>query len=319
MTDKDLVITIRDARKRFRGGIFRRDLDALRGVSFEVQRGTIFALLGPNGAGKTTLIKILLGIIQQWHGSATLLGQPVGNRRCRKAVGYLPENLKLARHHSAHTALGYFGRLSGLTSSEIRQRRPRVLEMVGLRGREKESVRRFSKGMQQRLGLAQAMMHDPELLILDEPTDGLDPVGRSQVRATLQQLRDEGHTVFLNSHLLQEVELICDRVAILDAGQLKFVGTLDELTPHQHTAIDLELVGNDQQVRDALHPLKVESHLITPAGIHRIHAIADQQYEIDALIDRLRQRRISILRLTRRRKTLEDAFLDLIAVQAEVA
>src|SRR5262245_49491241 len=164
------------------GLIRRKRQEALRGVSLRVERGEIFGLLGGNGAGKTTFIKILLGIIRRSGGDARLLGYAAGDWRGRKLIGYLPENLRVPRHLTGLTALEYYGHLSNVPTSLIRQRRGGLLEMVGLADRAKDPVRTYSKGMLQRLGLAQAMLHEPELFVLDEPTDGLDPLARSQVR-----------------------------------------------------------------------------------------------------------------------------------------
>ena len=174
-----------------------------------------------------------------------------------------------------------------MSHRDIRQRRDGILKMVGLDGRDRESVRRFSKGMQQRLGLAQALLHQPEVLILDEPTDGLDPVGRSQVRTVLQKLRDEGQTVFINSPLLQEVELVCDRVAILDKGQLRFVGTIEELTPDKETAIELELLGKESDVLSALEGMSAEVLESSSPSVVRLTIPVVDSSQVDAIVDRL--------------------------------
>src|SRR5687768_3655713 len=200
------AIEVDTLKKTYRDGLFgSRSIEALRGISFRVERGEIFALLGPNGAGKTTFIKILLGIVRKSGGSAQMLGHPAGDRRSRKHIGYLPENLRLPRHLTANTALELCGNLSGLSTREVHERRGKLLELVGLADRAGDSVKKYSKGMLQRLGLAQSLLHDPDLLIFDEPTDGLDPVARAQVRAVLLDLKSKGKTIFLNSHILQEV------------------------------------------------------------------------------------------------------------------
>lgn len=312
------AISVNQVSKTFARSVFGGSLKALDNVSFNVPRGQIFGLLGPNGAGKTTLIKILLGIIRRSGGEARLLGLAAGDRRSRRRVGYLPEQLKLPRHQTARTALEYYGRLSGMSYRSIRQRRDGILKMVGLEGRDRESVRRFSKGMQQRLGLAQALLHEPEVLILDEPTDGLDPVGRSEVRSVLQELRDAGQTVFINSHLLQEVELVCDRVAILDKGKLRFVGTIEELTPDQETMIELELMGNKADILNALEGMSPDVLPSPVSSVVRLSIPVEDSKQIDAIVDRLRNRNISIQKMNPKRVTLEDAFLNLITVQAEV-
>lgn len=218
-------------RKVYRGGRWwrRSDIHALQGVSLSACRGQVFGLLGPNGAGKTTLIKILLGVIRSSGGRASLFGLPAGSTPARRRVGYLPESLRVDRHHTARSALSFYGRLSGLDSKAIRDRSDELLELVGLSTRDRESVKRFSKGMLQRLGLAQALMHDPDLLVLDEPTDGLDPVGRQEVRKVIERLRAAGKTIFLNSHILHEVELVCTHLAIMAHGEVLASGSLDEL------------------------------------------------------------------------------------------
>ena len=211
------------------GLVFKKRFEALKEVTFSVREGEIFGLLGPNGAGKTTLLKILLGIIRKSNGTASMLGFPAGSREGRKQVGYLPEHLRVPRHMTGYQALEFFGNLSNLPTRQIREKRGELLELVGLAGRAKDSVKQYSKGMLQRLGLAQALLHDPKLLFLDEPTDGLDPRARAGMRAIISGLQERGVTVFLNSHLLQEVEMVCQRVAILDKGNLRYCGEVDQI------------------------------------------------------------------------------------------
>ena len=225
------VIQVKDLEKTYRSGVFRRrTLHALQKVTLEVPQGEIYGLLGPNGAGKTTLIKVLLGIVRKSAGDATVLGRRAGDVEARRKIGYLPENHRIPRHLTGSTALEYYGCLSGLSVAEVHRRAPELLDVVGLKGREKDRVSGYSKGMQQRLGLAQAMLHKPKLIILDEPTDGVDPVGRKEIREVLRRLAADGATVFLNSHLLQEIELICENVAILTNGQVRKTGSVKELT-----------------------------------------------------------------------------------------
>jgi ABC-2 type transport system ATP-binding protein len=311
------------------GFVRRKKREALRSVSFSVEQGEIFGLLGGNGAGKTTFIKILLGIIGRTDGVATLLGYPAGDRRARKRVGYLPENLRVPRHLTAITALEYYGHLSNVPSRVIRERRGPLLERVGLAPRANDPVRNYSKGMLQRLGLAQAMLHDPDIFILDEPTDGLDPIARSQVRGYLAELKQQGKTVFLNSHILQEVELICDRVAILDRGHLKDVAPVKELTArnsrplHEAVEIHLDLAGTENDIRDALQQLA-----IPPAAVSNWQSVAEQgatthavrlnvnlpdQLAVDELIDELRRRKVSIIGMLRPKMSLEQAYLEIVA------
>lgn len=341
MTDP-LAVTVRDLAKVYRGGLFRRRVQALNGVSLDVPRGEIFGLLGPNGAGKTTLIKILLGIVRRSSGSASVLGHGVGDRRGRRAIGYLPESHRIPHHLTGNTALEYYGQLSGMPLTEIRAKRDGLLDTVGLGKWGRTPVRNYSKGMQQRLGLAQAMLHDPELLILDEPTDGVDPVGRAEIRDVLFQLKDRGKTVFLNSHLLQEIELVCDRVAILHAGLVRHVGPVRELTEATSNCIlyevrgplsDIELLvesdatldfgeelngnGNDEPVgldADA-EPDSEESTDKEPSSGPVAVTLIQQphsQDDVDAAVDSLRELGVSIESVSRERLTLEQAFLQLL-------
>jgi len=307
----DSVIDIQALRKTYRDGFFgQRRIEALRGVSFRVERGTIFGLLGPNGAGKTTLIKVLLGIVRKTGGSAALLGQPAGDRHGRRSVGYLPENHRIPRHHTANSALEYYGSLSGMSGSEIRSRQSELLELVGLGNWGRSSVKKFSKGMLQRLGLAQALMHNPELLILDEPTDGVDPVGRSEMRVTLQRLKSDGKTIFINSHLLQEIELVCDRVGILVQGELRKEGLVEEITRRHET--EITVLGSETSIREALGPQIASMKDLGDSRFLIMLQIPDQS-SVDRCIDGLRSGGISIEQLVRRRDTLEEAFLDIVA------
>lgn len=309
----DSVIDVQALRKTYRDGFLgQRRIEALRGVSFRVERGTIFGLLGPNGAGKTTLIKVLLGIVRKTGGTAALLGQPAGDRHGRRSVGYLPENHRIPRHHTANSALEYYGSLSGMSASEIQSRRPELLELVGLGNWGRSPVKKFSKGMLQRLGLAQALMHNPELLILDEPTDGVDPVGRSEMRVTLQRLKSDGKTIFINSHLLQEIELVCDRVGILVQGELRREGLVEEITRRHET--EMTLVGSEAAIRGALGSQQIASMKPLGDGDNRFLIVLQipDQSTVDRCIDGLRSGGISIEQLVRRRDTLEEAFLDIV-------
>ena len=194
-----------------------------------VQPGEVFGFLGPNGAGKTTTVKILLGLVNATSGEARILGKPAGDAESRRRVGYLPENFRFHDWLTGYSLLDFHATLSGVGLTERRERIPRVLDLVGLHGRGNDRIRGYSKGMTQRIGLAQAIVHDPELVLLDEPTSALDPVGRREVRDLIRSLQSRGMTVFLNSHLLSEVEMVCDRVAIVDGGRVVRSGRLEEL------------------------------------------------------------------------------------------
>ncbi len=306
------AIDVRNLRKTYGSRWRGRRIDALRGVTLQVPRGEIFGLLGPNGAGKTTLIKVLLGIIRRTGGDAQMLDFPAGDLRGRRRVGYLPEHHRIPRHHTAYSALAYYGGLSGMSPSEVRARRDPLLETVGLKGWGDVPVTQFSKGMQQRLGLAQAMLHEPELLVLDEPTDGVDPVGRSEMRVLLQRLKDQGKTMFLNSHLLQEVELVCDRVAILDRGELLQVSEVDALTVEAVNDVQFTFAGDDAQLRQAFGDAPAQPVAVLDNGQFMITLVDPAQGDVDRTIDLARTGGLSVLSIERRRQTLEEAFLKII-------
>ncbi len=313
------AIEVSGLRKVYKSGLFaQKRFQSLAGVDLHVQRGEVFGLLGPNGAGKTTLIKILLGIIRPSGGQATVLGERAGSKAARQHIGYLPENLNFASHQTAIRAMKFYGRLSRLDETTIRKRSAELIELVGLKGRDRELVTRFSKGMRQRLGLAQAMLHDPDLLIMDEPTDGLDPVGRSQIRQLITLLKERGKTVFLNSHILQEVELVCDRVAILVAGQLRGIGRPRDLSEQFHGSlgerVTLELSGEATSLEQFAKTTTGE-FMPMPNGRCTLALSVENQSEVDQLIDRLRQAQISLFKLERTRPSLEQVFLSMVGNQ----
>jgi ABC-2 type transport system ATP-binding protein len=212
------------------GAFGRRRLRALDGVSFNVGAGEVFGLLGPNRAGKTTLVKLLLSLTRPTSGRVTRLGRPASDRSTLARVGYVHENHAFPRYLSATALLEYYGALSLLPEPEVKERVPRLLELVGLADRAREPIAHFSKGMVQRLGLAQALINDPELLVLDEPSEGLDLAGRLTVREVADGLRRRGRSVLLVSHVLGEVEQMCDRLAVLVGGRLAHLGPLAGLT-----------------------------------------------------------------------------------------
>jgi ABC-2 type transport system ATP-binding protein len=316
----EAAISVQDLRKRYKRGIIRRKtVDALQGVSFDVRPGEIFGLLGPNGAGKTTLIKILLGIVKRSGGDARVLGRAVGDRQGRQRVGYLPENHRIPRHLTGDTALEYYGQLSRLSLSEIRNRGQRLLDLVGLSDWGTTPVKAYSKGMQQRLGLAQAMLHEPDLLILDEPTDGVDPVGRAKIREALFMLKEQGTTIFLNSHLLQELELVCDRVAILQNGKVRHVGSVIELTEASSSDLKFQVIGSLERVQTTIARLDNSSAWrVDSAGeAHTIVTDIVEQSSIDQAVDAFRHNEISIRSIRRDRLTLEEVFLDMLTPEKE--
>lgn len=282
-------------------------VEALRDVSIRVAPGEIYGLLGQNGAGKTTLIKILLGITSATAGEAELLGRPVGKTEVRYRVGYLPEDHHFPDYHTGYSLLDYYGALLGVGRSDRRRRIPEYLELVGLKGRMRYKIRTYSKGMKQRLGLAQAMFHDPEVIFLDEPTDGVDPVGRREIRSIMQQLKERGKTIFLNSHLLGEVELICDRVGILQKGEMIRTGSVAALTQQR----GLFVIGLAPGQTLPADELAKRGYTITPRGEHWEIGVTDGE-SIDPVVDLLRGCGLSIRHLMEKRQSLEDLFVQTV-------
>jgi ABC-2 type transport system ATP-binding protein len=295
--------------KIYRGGIRnRREIRALEELSLTVDSGQIFSLLGPNGAGKTTFIKILLSLTHPTSGSASVLGRPVTEARVRRKIGYLPENHRFPGYLTGQQVLSSFGRLSGVNDSRLRSRIDDLLILVGMQQWRNIKIRKYSKGMMQRLGLAQALVNDPDLLFLDEPTDGVDPVGRKEIRDVLRGLRDEGKTIFLNSHLLSEVELISDRVAILDHGKLLKVGTVEELTTTEASY----LIGYEGALPEALLTEAAARVLGISTSADGIVAHVTDPASLNAVIDVLRKHHVLITSVGQQRNTLEDSFISLI-------
>jgi len=291
----------------FGGGGFR----AVDGLTLEVGRGQVFGLLGPNGAGKTTLVKMLLGLARPTSGEARLLGAPVGDTLVRRKIGYLPEGHRFPPYLTGVQMLNLFGEMCGCERDKLARRVPEVLELVGMRDAAKRKLREFSKGMTQRMGLAQALIHEPELIILDEPTDGVDPVGRAAVRQIVQSLKERGVTVFINSHLLQEVELICDRVVIMVKGKLVREGAIEELTP-RNGRYRFELASVPANLRVVLGDLGAgfEAH-------ERGFELQLSDAELDQCVDLLRGAGVSIRGILARRLNLEQAFIQLVKAQQQ--
>jgi|LSQX01.2.fsa_nt_gb ABC-2 type transport system ATP-binding protein len=227
--DVPKMIEVVDLEKTFHIGFFRRKVEAVRSVSFHVEKGEVFGLLGPNGAGKTTTLKMMMGLIRMDRGRIQLLGQSAKSHHARESVGYLPENPYFHEYLTPRELLGFYGQLCGLSSAQISERRDQLIERVGLSHAATRPLRKFSKGMLQRIGIAQALIAKPSLLILDEPMSGLDPIGRKFVMDLMQELRDSGVTILFSSHILSDVERLCDRVVILNHGRKVSEGPLTEL------------------------------------------------------------------------------------------
>ena len=307
MAASDTLLHVRDLRKVYKSSLFgKKGIAAIDGVSLEVGRGTVFGLLGPNGAGKTTMIKVLLALVGGYEGEARIFGLPPSDPHSRRKVGYLPEAHRLPGHLTGRQVMKLFGALAGAEPHAVERRTGELLERVGMTQAADRKVREYSKGMQQRIGLAQALVNDPELVFLDEPTDGVDPMGRAAIRELVLELKKKGVTLFINSHLLMEVEMICDRVVIMHKGKIIREGTIDELTPRTGAVhFDLrEVPPNLPQILDGVG-----------SGLHidgKSFDLAVQEGEIDRAIDRLRAASVSIRSISQRRSTLEESFIGLV-------
>jgi ABC-2 type transport system ATP-binding protein len=291
----------------------KQQVPALTDFSLSVEPGQIFGLLGPNGAGKTTFVRILLSLVRPTSGTASILGVRLPDTSIRSRVGYLPEQHRYPAHHTGEQALRFFGKLTGTPASVLRERVPALMKLVGLNDWTRTRVKRYSKGMVQRLGLAHALINDPDLLFLDEPTDGLDPVGRKEIRDVLLGLKQQGKTVFLNSHLLSEVELVCDTVAILNKGRLLRVASVDELTlagSKYEIGFSGELPQAFQEESAAMILRLGHAHQLLLAELENTAAL-------NRLIDLMRKHGIAITSITQKKSSLEESFLTLLKPEGQ--
>ena len=301
-----LVIDVVDLRKRY------GRVHALSGLTMTVRRGEIFGFLGPNGAGKTTTVKLLLGLARPSSGGGSLLGRPLGDREARRRVGYLPELFRFQPWLSAREVLALHADLVGLPSAGRRTAFDGLLELVGLTERADASVGGFSKGMQQRLGIGVALVGDPELVILDEPTSALDPIGRIDVRGILRTARDRGAAVFLNSHLLSEVEQVCDRVAIVDRGVVVAEGTLADVLGGRETRLRVDgLKPTDLVTLQRFGPARLDGADLLVTGL--------EDAIVPDLVAALVGMGVRVFEVASGRETLEARFLELVGRRVEGA
>lgn len=303
MSDAETAIGVHEVSKEFSS--WRRRVRALDGVSFTVRRGEVFGLLGANGAGKTTLVKILLGLARPTAGRVEVRGRDPRRAPARRRIGYLPEGHRFPGYLTGEAAMRLFGRLAGLDEATIARLTRELLALVGLSDRGGDRIGRYSKGMTQRLGLACALLDEPEVLFLDEPTDGVDPVGRRHIRDVLLDAKASGTTIFINSHLLSEVERTCDRVAILHQGRLLRQASVDDLTrPGKRFRIRLE------KGQHAPLPLLAPFGAVAPDG--HIEVEVPDLATLNRLLDGLRSERLLIAEVTPQRAALEDVFIELV-------
>jgi ABC-2 type transport system ATP-binding protein len=248
--DPQSVIQIRNLTKVYRDFWGRKKVQALNNLSLEVRKGEIFGLLGPNGSGKTTTLKLLLGLLFPTSGEITILGRPAHDVEKNERIGYLPEESYLYRFLNADETLDFYGRLFKMSPAERRERRDALIEMVGLQHARRRQLKEYSKGMTRRIGLAQALINNPDLVMLDEPTSGLDPLGTRDMKDLILRLRQEGKTVVMCSHLLADVQDVCDRIAILYGGELKVIGNVSELLQEQDETQILTSRLSEEAIRE---------------------------------------------------------------------
>ncbi len=298
------AIEILELEKTYAVGFWRKQPKrALYPLQLSVEEGEIFGFLGPNGAGKTTTLKMLMGLIVPSGGSARILSMDSNDPRVKAQIGFLPEQPYFYDYLTAPELLRYYGQLSGVSTAGLAERVDAVLRRVGLHDIGRLQLRKFSKGMLQRVGIAQAILHDPKVVFLDEPMSGLDPMGRREVRDLIEQLKREGKTVFFSTHILSDAEALCDRVAIINKGRLKGTGVVADLTSKMHGKV--ELLWQGTRVPAAFRSFGAECH-VSGETVRTIVA-EDQQ---DVALDALRRENLRLISLTPVRATLEDYFLE---------
>ena len=297
------AIEILGLEKTYQVGFLRKtDRVALKPLHLTVEEGECFGFLGPNGAGKTTTLKLLVGLIFPTGGSAQILGRDYRDPNTKTQLGFLPENPYFYDYLTAGELLDYYGRLSGMPADLRARRVDEMLARVGLADCKRLALRKFSKGMIQRVGIAQAILHDPKLVFLDEPMSGLDPIGRREVRDLIQQMKDEKKTVFFSTHILSDAETLCDRVAVIHKGELRGVGVVDDLA--KGTSSRIEVVFEGAATAKAIGAITADVHVTG----NTVRAVVSEQ-QLDAALDVVRRERARLISVTPIRATLEDYFL----------
>jgi len=298
------AIEILGLEKTYSVGFWRKKpRRALYPLQLTVEDGEIFGFLGPNGAGKTTTLKLLMGLVFPTGGSARILGHDWTDPSVKAQIGFLPEQPYFYDYLTAHELLEYYGQLSGVPAKQRTQRVEQVLQQVGLRDVQGVQLRKFSKGMLQRVGIGQAILHDPKLVFFDEPMSGLDPMGRREVRDLMEQLKHQGKTVFFSTHILSDAETLCDRVAIIHKGELRGVGAVEDLTSSVQGKV--EVIWQGTQAPASIKALGAECHVTGD----RVRAIINENQQ-DAAIDALRRERLRLISITPVRTSLEAYFVE---------
>ncbi len=297
------AIETNNLEKTYAVGFWRKKpRTALRPLTLTVSDGEVFGFLGPNGAGKTTTLKLLMGLVFPTGGTARILGMEIDDPRVKAQIGFLPEQPYFYDHLTAKELLEYYAQLSGVPAKECATRVEKMLGRVGLSDAARIQLRKFSKGMLQRVGLAQAILHDPKLVFLDEPMSGLDPMGRREVRDLIQQLQREGKTVFFSTHILSDAEALCDRVAVIHQGELRGVGAVADLTSQVHGKVEIIFAG--RTVPSTLTSLGAQAHISGDL----VSAVLSEEHQ-DAALDVLRRERFRLISLTPVRRSLEEYYV----------
>ncbi len=299
------VIKTENLTKVFKIGFRGRRVTALRNLNLEVKEGEIFGFLGPNGAGKTTTIKMLIGLIYPTNGKAWILGRELGDVEIKKRIGFLPEQPYFYDYLSSKEFLKFYGQLFGLERDELKERIDTLLTMVGLKDAADLQLRKFSKGMLQRIGIAQALINHPDLIILDEPMSGLDPIGRKEIRDLILRLKEEGKTIFFSTHIIPDVEMVCDRVGILMKGELVNVGKPTEIIDAKIKYIEIIVSDINQEI--LIHG-KAMGFTICETGGQVSIKLPDEN-QLDFMLEMIRSGKGRIVSVVPQRETLEEFFL----------
>jgi ABC-2 type transport system ATP-binding protein len=313
----EYAIETRGLAKTYRGGV-----QALKPLDLQVRPGTRFGLLGPNGAGKSTLVKSLLSIVHATEGEAHLNGKAIGTPEARRGVGYLPEGHRFPRYLTGEGVCHYFGQLAGMSGSQLKEDTKKKLALVGMADWADTKISKYSKGMNQRVGLAQALLGDPSIIFLDEPTDGVDPKGRREIRDVIAEVASHGTTVFFNSHLLSEVEVICDTVAILNKGKLLRLGTVNEIKASvagggAKIPVTIRCGALPEALWSRLNDRGASALTQKENRVESFSMLLESEADVTPLIDLLRSERVDIFSVRPEEKQLEDAFIDVITASEE--
>ncbi|RAL22776.1 ABC transporter ATP-binding protein [Lujinxingia litoralis] len=302
---EDLVLDVQDVAKTYRVGFFRKRVEAVRSVSFQIRRGEIFGLVGPNGAGKSTTIKMITGLVRPDRGQVRLFGMPVTHTAARARMGFLPENPNLYPHLKARELMRYYGGLLGLSLAESDRRAEQLLGQVGLSHALDRPISKFSKGMKQRAGIAQALLGDPEFVVLDEPQSGLDPIGRREIRDLVVELRRRGKTILFCSHILPDVEEICDRVALVHRGRVRETGFIHELLDPKILRYELFARGWSDELNQQLGPRLL--HHFDVGDVARVDLRGD--IDLEETLQLIARAGARVESLQPQKQRLEDVFI----------